>query len=133
MRYLALKISGHKDNSFPPAGLYLSETTPLSLHFGEPRLPVFLGFWRPASATRAGCLILVALLRQGGDFDLVGSYAAAFLFFPSSFFNTRIPLSMCFSSIKKGGRKRTTVSCVLLNKTPSASPASTIGRAGISN
>ena len=60
-------------------------------------------------------------------------YAAAFRFFPSNFFSTRIPLSMCFSSIRNGGRKRTTVSCVLLKSTPSASPASTIGRAGISS
>ena len=58
---------------------------------------------------------------------------AAFRFFPSSFFNTRIPLSMCFSSIRNGGRNRRTVSCVLLNRTPSASAASTIGRAGISS
>jgi hypothetical protein len=66
---------------------------------------------------------------------IVGCRAAyaAFRFFPSSFFNTRIPLSMCFSSIRKGGRNRRTVSCVLLNRTPSASAASTIGRAGISS
>src|SRR5580704_8185995 len=38
---IARKSSGLKDNSFPLAVLYLSETTPLSLHFGEPRLPVF--------------------------------------------------------------------------------------------
>src|ERR1700722_15965407 len=30
-----------KDNSFPVDAFYLSETTPLSLHFGELRLPNF--------------------------------------------------------------------------------------------
>ena len=45
-------------------------------------------------------------------------YAAFFLFLPKSFFNTRMPLSTCFSSSKKGGRKRSTVSCVTLNSTP---------------
>jgi hypothetical protein len=64
-----------------------------------------------------------------------GSFAtyAAIRFLLSSFLSTRMPLSTCFSSSMNGGRKRTTVSCVLLNRTPSASAASTIGRAGMSN
>ena len=58
---------------------------------------------------------------------------AAFFLLPSNLLSTRIPRSTCFSSIRNGGRNRTTVSCVLLNSTPSAKPASTIGRAGISS
>ncbi len=50
---LARKSSSLKDNSFPFAGLYLSETTPLSLHFGEPRLPVFF-----ALSSRCGRTLL---------------------------------------------------------------------------
>src|SRR5215469_17741593 len=38
---------------------------------------------------------------------------------PSSLLSTRRPLSTCFSSSRNGGRKRTTVSWVLFNKTPS--------------
>src|SRR5947208_17153797 len=41
------------------------------------------------------------------------------------FFKTRIPLSTCFSWSRNGGRNRNTESCVLLNKTPSASACST--------
>src|SRR5207253_8695005 len=38
-----------KDNSFPAVGFYLLETSPLSLHFGELRLPPF---WCPAVQLR---------------------------------------------------------------------------------
>ena len=67
--------------------------------------------------------------------SLHSSYAAAwvFRFLPSSFFRTRMPLSTCFSSSRNGGRKRRTVSCVLLKSTPSARACSTIGRAGTSS
>ena len=111
--------SGLGDNSLRLAGLYLSETTPLSLHFGELRLPDFFGC-HPARVLWA-------------SWKLATYAAAAFRFFPSNLFRTRIPLSMCFSSIRNGGRKRTTVSCVLLKRTPALKPSSTIGRAGISN
>jgi len=36
-----LPNSSLKDNSFPAPAFYLSETTPLSLHFGEPKAPHF--------------------------------------------------------------------------------------------
>jgi hypothetical protein len=41
--YPLQNLSRAEDNSFPPTAFYLSETTPLSLHFGELRLPAFLG------------------------------------------------------------------------------------------
>jgi hypothetical protein len=37
------KSSRVEDNSFLPSVLYSNETTPLSLHFGELRLPDFFG------------------------------------------------------------------------------------------
>ena len=41
---------------------------------------------------------------------LVSLYIDFFRFLPSSFFSTLMPLSTCFSSSRKGGRKRRTVS-----------------------
>src|SRR4051812_1564998 len=116
----AEKCSAAWDNFLILSGLYLRETTPLSLHFGELRLPVFLLLAAPVKPAEA-------------RFWAAKDVHAALLLLPSSFFKTRIPLSTCFSWSKNGGKKRRTVSCVLLNKTPSAKPASTTGRAGISN
>jgi len=47
------KSSRAEDNSFPPTAFYLRETTPLSLHFGELRLPAFLDCHPEAGAFRS--------------------------------------------------------------------------------
>ena len=87
------------DNSTAAAALYVSDIAFISFA-GELRLPVFVR-----------CALGA------------GSLQAAFCrgrFLPSNFFSTRTPLSTCFSCSKNGGKKRTTVSCVLLKSTPSA-------------
>src|ERR1019366_8086022 len=51
----------------------------------------------------------------------------------SSLRKIRIPLSTCFSCSRKGGKKRSTVSCVTLISRPLASAASRIGLPGMVN
>ena len=135
------------DNFFPTARFYLNEHRLCSLHLGSCGSPFFLRHpersrWIAKRAIGAveGSLLPDVVASAAKPFArrfLVGRthanpHAAAFRFFLSSFFSTRIPLSTCFSSSKNGGKNRTTVSCVLLNRTPSTSASSTIGRAGIS-
>jgi len=134
------------DNFFPTARFYLNEHRLCSLHLGSCGSPFFLRHpersrWIAKRAIGAveGSLLPDVVASAAKPFArrfLVGTHAnphaAAFRFFLSSFFSTRIPLSTCFSSSKNGGKNRTTVSCVLLNRTPSTSASSTIGRAGIS-
>src|ERR1700745_3389264 len=105
--------------------------SPLSLlNNGELRLPVFFKRRHPAG-------IFAASIKGGEppallEPALAHIYAAFGLFLPRNLRRTRIPLSTCCSCKRNGGRKRTTVSCVLLNSTPCASPCSTMGREGMS-
>src|SRR5713226_6994596 len=47
-----------------------------------------------------------------GRYAAGATVCAGLRFLPNNFFSTRIPLSTCLSSSRKGGRKRRTVSCV---------------------
>ena len=145
---ITVKSSRSEDNSFPTARFYLSEHRLCSLHLGSLGSPFFIwerlcvvipseadGLRSEPSAKSKDPLPVGAMTssaRRSHPCFLLAAHAAAFRFFRNSFFSTRIPLSTCFSSNKYGGKNLTTVSCVLLNNTPSAKAASTIGRAGIS-
>src|SRR5208282_351991 len=91
MDFIHEKTSQVEDNSFPPAGFYLSETTPLSLHFGELRLPVFL----VAHSSRVLCG-----LSGDSDFRPAPDLSPAFESFPSK---VKTPPFPCKPRRDKGG------------------------------
>jgi hypothetical protein len=147
LRSATLKSSRSEDNFSPSARLYLCEHRLCSLHEGSFGSPFFATTGNNAVILSAAdgsrsespakskdplhpCAT-TSVARHSRPAFWAAAQAAAFLFFLSSFFSTRIPLSTCFSSSKNGGKNLTTVSCVELKSTPSAKAASTIGRAGI--
>src|SRR5215467_12475035 len=124
-RYSEVCILFFPDNSSVRRKILNWSISPLSLLFWEAQvngLPLFLFslFGRK----------LCRLTDQTGT-QTIHSFDRVFL--PNSFFSRRIPLSTCFSCSRNGGRKRSTVSWVLLKSTPWASACSTRGRAGISS
>src|SRR5579864_445951 len=78
-RSVTMKSSRPQDNSFRNTGLYLGETSPLSFHFGELRLPVFCCHPEVSAVCppKAGWHILARPLRKAE----VGNLTTPSLFF----------------------------------------------------